>query len=220
MCRANMQDERCLVDQDPLLTNVPQLEGVNQVIDVSDDAWTADELENAERQVEQVLMEEAFIQECFEEMMEEEEDRWFHNTFVLHTPPSSSTFIPVTHIHQSSASVTITDEGHTLQYISHENSMPAYHTNQYSAIEHSTPTQFYQQMASTLGSVSYMPTSSPINVLPVPVMISVPMMTMDQFYNAGLVCHNFTDLSVETKPIPGSLLNPDAPEFVPRGVSR
>ncbi|KAH3787227.1 uncharacterized protein LOC127843116 [Dreissena polymorpha] len=83
----NMRLPRYLVDSDPLLTNVVLLLGEDPALEVSDTEWTAEELENAEQQVEAVLMEEALIEACFEEMMEEEEDRWFHNHVIAMQPP-------------------------------------------------------------------------------------------------------------------------------------
>lgn len=48
-----MKLPKYLVDSDPLLTNVTLLEGLPQPqgVEISDDDWTAEELENAERQV-------------------------------------------------------------------------------------------------------------------------------------------------------------------------
>lgn len=43
----NMRIPKYLVDSDPLLANVPQTEGV---MEVTNEEWTAEELEDAERQ--------------------------------------------------------------------------------------------------------------------------------------------------------------------------
>lgn len=49
-------------------------------MEYSDHEWTAEELDEVDRQVEQELWEEAFIEACFEEMLAEEDAQWQHFT--------------------------------------------------------------------------------------------------------------------------------------------
>lgn len=67
-----------LIEKDPLLNNVPLLDTAMDNSEITEYEWTEEELENAERQVEEVLMEEAYLEECLEEMLEEEEAQWFY----------------------------------------------------------------------------------------------------------------------------------------------
>lgn len=102
-----MRTPKYLVDSDPLLTNVPQIEAV---MEVTNEEWTAEELENAERQVEQVLMEEAFIEACFEEMLQEEESQWCHYTVMSLPTVQYTTYMP---------SLQYTTHTPTVQYPTH-----------------------------------------------------------------------------------------------------
>lgn len=78
-----LDDERC-EGQPP---NPPP-----QEVDFSEYMWMAEELEEFDRQVEEELWEQAFIEACFEDMLAEEELHWY---FSQHPAQSSST-VPVT----------------------------------------------------------------------------------------------------------------------------
>lgn len=152
-----MRTPRYLVESDPLLSNVPQEE---TVMEVTNEAWTVEELENAERQVEQVLLEEAFIEACFEEMLEEEESQWFHYTVATMPTIMYTTHMP------------------NLQYSTHVPSVqcpPYMPTGQYTDTTYS-------------GNIVYYPCQSGYT-------------SLEQRFNMP------------------SKLNPEAPEFIPRGVA-
>lgn len=104
-----MKTPKYLLDSDPLLTNVPQVEGN---MEVTNTEWTVEELESAERQVEQVLMEEAFIEACFEEMLEEEESQWYHYTVI----PTPMTQYTTTHYTTYMPNLQYTTHTSTLQF--------------------------------------------------------------------------------------------------------
>lgn len=90
-----------LRDKDPLLGDLPQMEPATEF---SDHEWTAEELDDADRQVEQELWEEAFIEACFEEMLAEEEAQWQHYGYSQPGDSNSTdsyfSYYPLTH-HQN-----------------------------------------------------------------------------------------------------------------------
>ncbi|KAL4232065.1 translation repressor [Mactra antiquata] len=89
----NMRTPPDLIEKDPIYSNVPQLEGN---MEVTNQEWTPEELENAEIQVQQELLEEEFIAECFEQMMAEEEAEWCYYTNNLQSPYYSTHTISTT----------------------------------------------------------------------------------------------------------------------------
>ncbi|KAK7474305.1 hypothetical protein BaRGS_00034440 [Batillaria attramentaria] len=64
-----------------------------QEVDFSEYMWMAEELEEFDRQVEEELWEQAFIEACFEDMLAEEELHWY---FSQHPVAQSYSTISVT----------------------------------------------------------------------------------------------------------------------------
>ncbi|PVD30786.1 hypothetical protein C0Q70_10061 [Pomacea canaliculata] len=56
-----------------------------QEVDFSEYMWMADELEEFDRQVEEELWEQAFIEACFEDMLAEEELHWYFSQLPAHS---------------------------------------------------------------------------------------------------------------------------------------
>lgn len=76
-----MKLPKSLRDKDPLLGDLPQMDSE---MEFSDHEWTVEELDDVDRQVQQELWEEAFIEACFEEMLAEEEAQWQHYSTLQH----------------------------------------------------------------------------------------------------------------------------------------
>ncbi|KAK3590055.1 hypothetical protein CHS0354_041083 [Potamilus streckersoni] len=70
----NMKTPKSLLDDDTEGENVPHM--VVQAVEYTEHEWTEDELEDIDRQVQEELWEEAFIEACFDEMLQEEEAQW------------------------------------------------------------------------------------------------------------------------------------------------
>lgn len=86
-----MRTPPCLLeDVEPKEDNQPI--PAAQEVDFSEYMWMGEELEEFDRQVEEELWEQAFIEACFEDMLAEEEIHWFysqlpHNPSFAALPP-------------------------------------------------------------------------------------------------------------------------------------
>lgn len=58
-----------------------------QEVDFSEYMWMAEELEEFDRQVEEELWEQAFIEACFEDMLAEEELHWYFSQHPVQSLP-------------------------------------------------------------------------------------------------------------------------------------
>ncbi|XP_076439497.1 polyadenylate-binding protein-interacting protein 2-like [Babylonia areolata] len=71
----NMRTPPSLLDEEQVDSQPPENPGPE--VDFSEYMWMGEELEEFDRQVEEELWEQAFIEACFEDMLAEEELHWY-----------------------------------------------------------------------------------------------------------------------------------------------